>query len=505
MTLLPNKPVKTYFSDILWATSRGNIKIERKQKDVIKLIIHSPSVHKALFSYITLKKFEDFSEEQSMIMAEKEAQAFAEELCSKMKKSVLRSSAWATHKILKRVYDKIIVDIKDLKMIKRLQEKSSKPIILMPTRKSYVDMLLIGYVFFANGMNQPFFCTPVQYLDIRLINRIFRSCGSLFVRETENNELYKAVLKEYLSILASDKQTISVSIEETREKSGMLVKANSNILESVLDSYFSGKTADMDIIPMTINYDRVLEGETFPYELVGEEKVQESLTRFISSARYIGTPFGKVCINIGEKISIKKYAEMMGIKQHQLMNVTDEQKRNVCESLCQTVLESNSRYSVIMSTAPLASVLLEYRKGISQENMVKQMEYIYQELKARNAPLAEKSSVNSDISASMTLLTEFVKKKRDVFEPFVSPKVDYKNILMLAYYKNSLVHIFLKEMIVGVSFLGFGRDTIKQTGITKERVWEKVEFLSKMLNKVFVQESIKIKSYDDFEDTLYFM
>jgi glycerol-3-phosphate O-acyltransferase len=102
-----------------------------------------------------------------------------------------------------------------------------------------------------------------------------------------------------------------------------------------------------------------------------------------------------------------------------------------------------------MSTAPLATVLLEYRKGISQEEMVKQIEYIYEELQARNAPVSERSSANRGTTAAMTLLTEFVKKKRDVFEPSVSPKVDYKNILMLAYYKNTIVHVFLKEMIIG--------------------------------------------------------
>ena len=92
----------------------------------------------------------------------------------------------------------------------------------------------------------------------------------------------------------SDKQTISLSIEETREKSGILGSPNPKVFRSLLQAFFNGKASDIDIIPMTINYDRILEGETFPYELVGETKVKESLTRFLAAARYIGTPFGKV-------------------------------------------------------------------------------------------------------------------------------------------------------------------------------------------------------------------
>lgn len=72
-----------------------------------------------------------------------------------------------------------------------------------------------------------------------------------------------------------------------------LIDSNTKVFDSAVKGFFNGKANDIDIIPVTINYDRVLEGETFPFELVGEERVKESLSRFISTARYIGTPFGK--------------------------------------------------------------------------------------------------------------------------------------------------------------------------------------------------------------------
>lgn len=251
----------------------------------------------------------------------------------------MKTAAWATHKILKRVYDKIIVDVKDLAKIKELQKVSRNPILLMPTRKSYMDMLLIGYIFFANGMDQPFFGTPIQYLEIKLINRIIRHCGSFYIREDETNELYLAVLKEYLNLLMGDKQTISISMEETREKSGMQVKANTNIISCAFNAFFEGRAKDIDIIPMTINYDRILEGETFPYELVGEAKVKESLSRFVASARYIGTPFGKACVNFGTKISLKEYTENLGIQHHEVAHLTDSVKSDVVESVVRTIQE----------------------------------------------------------------------------------------------------------------------------------------------------------------------
>jgi glycerol-3-phosphate O-acyltransferase len=156
-------------------------------------------------------------------------------------------------------------------------------------------------------------------------------------------------------------------------------------------------------------------------------------------------------VNFGKKISIRNFIEDMGVPLHKMQDITESTKLLINESLCSKVLDSLSKNSVIMSTGPVAAVLLEFRKGISTEIMLKQVEYIYEELEARNAHVSEDTQMNRGSNHAMTLLNEFVKKKRDVFEPFVSPKVDYKNILMLAYYKNTIVHVFLKEMMIGKS------------------------------------------------------
>lgn len=366
-----------------------------------------------------------------------------------MRKPVLKAFAWASHKTLKQMFDKVIVDVTELKMIRKLQENSKNPIVLVPSRKSYLDFPLLGYIFYAYGLKQPFFSVPFNYKDIRLLNKIFNNVGAFYVQEKNEKPLYLTVLNEYISTLLGDKQTLAISIEETREKFGMMVQPNSKLLNCVMNSFFKGKTGDIDIIPVTINYDRILEGETFPYELTGEEPVKESLSRFIASARYIGTPFGKCCINFGTKISARQYVTSMGVPEHKLFSLNKDMQQEVVASLSQTVMRSLMKNSVVMSTGPFAAVILQHRKGVANETLMSQVEWIYKELKARDAQVAETSVITRGTANTVTLLGEFVKKNKDVFEPFVSPRIDYKNLLMLAYYKNTLTHIFIKEMIVG--------------------------------------------------------
>jgi len=52
------------------------------------------------------------------------------------------------------------------------------------------------------------------------------------------------------------------------------------------------------------------------------------------------------------------------------------------------------------------------------------------------------------VRQSLVYLRSFIERKKDIFEPSVTAKKDYKNILMLAYYRNNLVHLFLNETYV---------------------------------------------------------
>jgi glycerone phosphate O-acyltransferase/fatty acyl-CoA reductase len=47
---------------------------------------------------------------------------------------------------------------------------------------------------------------------------------------------------------------------------------------------------------LTINYEKVLEGDTFPGELLGEEKVAESLGRVIKASLIMRNNYGRVYV-----------------------------------------------------------------------------------------------------------------------------------------------------------------------------------------------------------------
>jgi glycerol-3-phosphate O-acyltransferase len=52
--------------------------------------------------------------------------------------------------------------------------------------------------------------------------------------------------------------------------------------------------------------------------------------------------------------------------------------------------------------------------------------------------------------------------KHDRLSPQVKANKDYKNYLMLAYYRNNLIHLFLNECYIAASFLAFGEQITAQ-------------------------------------------
>lgn len=46
------------------------------------------------------------------------------------------------------------------------------------------------------------------------------------------------------------------------------------ILSIVCKNVLEGKIVDAQILPVTINYEKVLEGQSFTYEMMGESKVK---------------------------------------------------------------------------------------------------------------------------------------------------------------------------------------------------------------------------------------
>ena len=154
-----------------------------------------------------------------------------------------------------------------------------------------------------------------------------------------------------------------------------------------------------------------------------------------------------------------------------------------------------------MPTAMVATMLLMSRKGISEDSLISQIEWLSNEITFRghkigcisegSAPIAVRNAINH-------LEHIVTKTKKDIFELSVTPKVDYKNILLLSYYRNTLMHVFANEAFCACAISSFGHQMAWKEGVPQERLFEECLFLVRLFkNELVLKEQVTDKKSFD--------
>ena len=84
-------------------------------------------------------------------------------------------------------------------------------------------------------------------------------------------------------------------------------------------------------------------------------------------------------------------------------------------------------------------------------------------------------------------LDKYIQYKKDILEPSVLIKTDYKSLLLLSYYRNNLAHILSTEAIIATVLLAFGEQIGEQRSeIEMGKLWDHTKFLALLLQDEFV-------------------
>jgi len=108
----------------------------------------------------------------------------------------------------------------------------------------------------------------------------------------------------------------------------------------------------------------------------------------------------------------------------------------------------------------------------------------------------------------LNLLQGTYLKKGHIIEPLIVDGNNFKAFLLLAYYRNSLVHIFLNEATATAALLaiykhGLSQDE-KDSGVEVSQLWSKVTFIQNLLSDEFIVRN-QIVSPEDLKKTLLAM
>ena len=142
-------------------------------------------------------------------------------------------------------------------------------VIYLMNHRSNADYVLVGYVLsgqvaisYAVGEWARTF--PLEY--------IFKSFGAYFIRRKYREKLYHTVLERYVQLITRNGVTQGIFLEGGLSRDGKLGKAKIGLLDYVLGvAREPSMRQRLYIVPVAINYDRVLEDRSLIRELDARE------------------------------------------------------------------------------------------------------------------------------------------------------------------------------------------------------------------------------------------
>ena len=149
-----------------------------------------------------------------------------------------------------------------------------------------------------------------------------------------------------------------------------------------------------------------------------------------------------------------------------------EHRPQLINSLGNHIVHRLTEKLVIMSTSIVCSAILMNRRGVTEEMLMKNVHWISKEVQNRGYKIGgiNENSPNIAVRNAVIHIHEITKTKKNVFEVQISAGEEYKKLLMLSYYRNMLIHVFLPEAFIGCAQQSFGKELSLKEGVDSERL-----------------------------------
>lgn len=323
-------------------------------------------------------------------------------------------------------------------------------VIYLMNHRSNADYVLVGYVLsgqvaisYAVGEWARTF--PLEY--------IFKSFGAYFIRRKYREKLYHTVLERYVQLITRNGVTQGIFLEGGLSRDGKLGKAKIGLLDYVI-----GVARDPEmrkrlyIVPVAINYDRVLEDRSLLRELDAREgrtrpprsaQLAEVL-RYVwwNSARLVARRwkrYGRAAVVIGEPFALAPWLDEQDRATGDLFGVERTDRLARMQLLSDSVLD---KIAAIVPVTPvtLACAAVQSFDGdfISHSQLIARMTEMRDVLRELNARVIHKEgSVDEIFDRAWRMLS----MRRILVRVGDGYSVMSGNRPLLSYYANSVSHL----------------------------------------------------------------
>ncbi len=414
-------------------------------------------------------------EQVSVEYVELRAAQILETMSADYRYSFIAFADWVLSRVFRRIYNPIVVDKKGFERIRELIKKH--PVVFTPSHKSHIDYLVFSFIMFNEQMAPPHIIAG-DNLSFFPMGFIFRRMGAIFIRRSfAGDRLYTILLKTYLNRMLEARYNQEFFIEGGRSRTGKLLLPRLGILSMIFDGYLENPERDIMIQPISMSYSKLIEQGSYSKELEGENKKKEGAGQLIKAVGVLKVRYGAIYINAGEPISLKDYLAHEGLNYQ---NIDESERRRFIKKLGNEIIARINEASTVTATSLVSLALLASgKKGISQKNLVKNVEFLLEYVRGGVAQHVSDTLDNPLWAVTETL--EMMKREGQISIYEIGDETIYtineNKRLALDFYKNNIIHFFMPTSILALALLSFEK---KRVDIAAMR--ERSRFLAKLFS-----------------------
>ncbi|KAF2873306.1 glycerol-3-phosphate acyltransferas-like protein [Massariosphaeria phaeospora] len=415
-------------------------------------------------------------------------------ICKMESKSFIRGSYYLASQLLTRAYHQgVHVSSEEVLRLRSVAEQAAKDkhsIIFLPCHRSHVDYVSLQVICYRLGLGLPTVVAG-DNLNFPVVGSFLQHTGAMWIRRSfGDDQLYTTLVQSYIDTLLQNGYNLECFVEGGRSRTGKLLPPKFGILSYMLDSVASGRVKDAIICPVSTQYDKVIEVDSYINELLGQPKPKENLMDFLSASSVLSLKLGRVDVRFHEPWSLRTFIDQQQARFSQLpqkLDLKDERLR-ILRTMGYKVLSEINDVSVVMPTALVGTVLLTLRgRGVGKSELIRRVEWLSERVRAQGGRVAHFASLPTSVVVERAL--EVLGSGLVGLVPDLPEETFYAvDRFQLSFYRNMTIHLFIHQSLVSAALY----TTVKRGGapanqrISYADLYAQVSFLSQLFRGEFI-------------------
>ena len=293
-------------------------------------------------------------------------------------------------KVLVNLLYKVSVDYQDEAALAQIPNRDV--VVYLMNHRSNADYIVVAYVL-ARGVHVSY--AVGEWARAFPLEYVFKNFGAYFIRRRFREPLYHTVLERYVQLITRNGVTQGIFPEGGLSRDGKLRGPKLGLLDYILRT-LRDQDFDRDIwlVPVALNYDRVLEDRSLIRELIDQRDRPGRLAQLGTVLSYLAgntvrlltgrlKRYGRVAVNFGAPLSMR---EWLRSAPRDVLNLPKEQRLPELEHLARDML---ARIGAIVPVTPVplaAAALLSFgQTAITREALLERMDQLRDRLQEVNA------------------------------------------------------------------------------------------------------------------------